>query len=174
MRITSRPMMAALTIAALVAPVLWSKASVAEEWPGTLKRQGKQRENITLVVEISDDGPVIKKMIYAGTPFEFKAQESTEAGLTFTWAPGDKDVKCALKKKNHDKYAGECQAEGSGSVIRMNITARDNDNTPQEKSDEQKHEGGDANTDEDGDRNGTKGKGEKKEKVARDESRRSQ
>jgi hypothetical protein len=138
--------MAVAQMVALVASVFWSRASMAEEWPGTLKRQGKQQESITLVVEDSDDGPVIKKMIYAGTYFEFKTQEFTETGLSLTWAPGDKDVKCTLKKTD-DKYAGECQAEGSGSVICMKITARDNDDTPHEKSDEQMNEDGDANAD---------------------------
>lgn len=115
-----------IQVAMLFAIVSYPPVSVAEEWTGTLKREGKQKEKITFVVKTSDKGPFIKKMVYAGTSFEFKQQEFTEDALILTWMPGDKDVKCRLKKNKDYKYAGDCHAEDSGSTIKMQINAKNN------------------------------------------------
>ena len=105
----------------LFADNCYAQESKIEEWPGTLKRDGKQKESVIFLVKISDKGPFIMKMIYADTPFEFKQQEIKGDTLTFYWTPGDDDVKCELKREGDDKYVGTCLTEDSDNKIEMRI-----------------------------------------------------
>lgn len=135
MKTARSSLIAVIQIAVLFAIVSWPPALMAERWSGTLKRTGKQKVNITLVVKNSDEGPVIKKMIYAGASFEFKQQMYTGETLSFTWMPGDNEVKCSLKRKKEDKYVGDCRSEDSDSTIKMQITAKDNGDETGEEGD---------------------------------------
>lgn len=109
----------AIHVGVLFAVNCYAQESKAEEWLGTLMREGKPNESITLNVKITDEGPFISEMIYADTSFEFKQQEFKGDTLTFSWAPGDKDVECSLKMKDDNKYAGKCSAEDSDNTIEM-------------------------------------------------------
>ena len=109
----------AILVGVLFAVNCFAQESRTEEWPGTLKRKGKQKESITLNVKITDEGSFITEMIYAGTSFEFKRQEFKDDTLVFSWTPGDKDVECSLKMKGDDKYVGKCLAEDSDNKIEM-------------------------------------------------------
>ena len=122
MKITRVHQAFAMLLGMLFAVNCYAQESTVEEWSGTLKREGKQKESVTFYVKISDEGPFIMKMIYADTPFEFKLQEFKDDTLTFYWTPGDDDVKCELKREGDDKYVGKCLTEDSDNKIEMRIT----------------------------------------------------
>lgn len=97
-----------------------AQESELEEWTGTLKRGGKQKETITFNVKLSDEGAFITNMIYADTPFKIKQQEFKSDRLSFYWTPGNDDVRCELREQG-SKYVGECLTEDSDNRIEMRI-----------------------------------------------------
>jgi len=99
----------------------FSQEAVIEEWPGTLKREGKQKESVTFQVRISDNGPFILGMTYADTPFEFKKQEHKKNSTKFDWTPGENDASCRLRKGKSGVFEGECELENSTKKIKMQI-----------------------------------------------------
>lgn len=92
-----------------------------EKWSGTLKLEGRKKESVTFQVKISDEWPYILGMTYADTLFEFNQQRFEEEALIFTWAPGNSDATCHLKKQGENEYKGQCRIKDSENIKVMQI-----------------------------------------------------
>lgn len=121
MKATRLTQACALSIGMLLALDGFAQEVTDEEWTGTLKRKGRQKESIVLNVKVTAKGPYIMDMIYADTRFEFKQQAFKGDTLTFSWTPGLKDTECKLEWNDKDKYVGQCESTSSDSKIEMQV-----------------------------------------------------
>ena len=100
------------------------------EWPGTLERNGHPIREVVFNVRDEEGEPWFESMIYADEPFEISDQRFDEDGLHFRWTPGSKDAVCRLvtldeegePSANRGDYRGDCEIEGSGKKITLQIS----------------------------------------------------
>jgi hypothetical protein len=92
----------------------------AGTWTGTVQPPGNEVYQVTCVVSGTKDSVAITIRQEQLGSFPARDIRVLADRITFTWSPGNDNVKCILMKKDDSSFAGDCtDAEGGTGHLVM-------------------------------------------------------